>query len=55
VAEQLCLVSPVGRDDIVEISAGAAYTAALVAPIQYLGARVRRATEGANDPGYEQR
>ena len=40
VAEQLCLVSSVGRDDVVEISAGAAYTAALVAPIQYLGARV---------------
>jgi uncharacterized protein DUF6884 len=55
VAEQLCLVSSVGRDDIVEISAGAAYTAALVAPIQYLGAQVRRAAEGANDPGYEAR
>ncbi|MEY9864478.1 hypothetical protein ABH935_010137 [Catenulispora sp. GAS73] len=40
VAEQLSLVSSVGRDDVVEISAGGAYTAALVAPIQYLGARV---------------
>ncbi|MEZ0113883.1 hypothetical protein ABH920_007917 [Catenulispora sp. EB89] len=55
VAEQLCLVSPVGRDTMVEISAGAAYAAALVAPIQYLGAQVRRATEGTNGPGDEPR
>ncbi|WP_323747639.1 DUF6884 domain-containing protein [Catenulispora rubra] len=55
VAEQLCLVSTVGRDDVVEISAGAAYTAALVAPIQYLGAQVRKATAGANDPGDDPR
>ena len=51
VAEQLCLVTSVGRDDVVEINAGAAYTAALVAPIQYLGAQVLRASVGANNPG----
>ena len=55
VAEQLYLVSSVGRGDIVEICAGAAYTAALTAPIEYLGARVRRVTVGASDPGSEPR
>ena len=55
VAEQLCLVASVGRDDIVEISASAAYAAALVAPIQYLGAQVRRATVDGNDQGSEPR
>ncbi|MBR7831848.1 hypothetical protein KDL01_01165 [Actinospica durhamensis] len=55
VAEQLCLASPVGRGDIVEISAGGAYAAALTAPIEYLGARVRRATAGTNDAGDEPR
>jgi hypothetical protein len=50
VAEQLCLVSSVGRGDVVEICAGAVY-AALTAPIEYLGARVRRATVGAGDSG----
>ena len=53
VAEQLCLVSSVGRDDVVEIHAGAAYAAALVAPIQYLGAQVRRA--GAEGSGADPR
>ena len=53
VAEQLCLVSSVGRGDVVEIYAGAAYAAALTAPIEYLGARVRRATVGASDSGDE--
>ena len=48
VAEQLCLVSQVGRGDVVEISAGASYAAALTAPIEYLGARVRRATVAAS-------
>lgn len=47
VAEQLCLVSSVGRSDVVEICAGAAYAAALTAPIGYLGVRVRRATVGS--------
>ena len=55
VAEQLCLVSSVGRGDVVEIYAGAAYAAALTAPIEYLGARVRRATVGAGDSGDEPR
>ncbi|MBS2966468.1 hypothetical protein KGA66_25735 [Actinocrinis puniceicyclus] len=55
VAEQLCLVSSVGRGDVVEICAGAAYAAALTAPIEYLGARVRRATVGASDSGHEPR
>ena len=55
VAEQLCLVASVGRDAVVEIDAGGAYTAALVAPIQYLGAQVRRAAGDANDPGHEPR
>lgn len=55
VAEQLSLLSPVGRGDIVEIYAGAAYAAALTAPIQYLGARVRRASVGASDSGDEPR
>ena len=53
VAEQLCLVSSVGRGDVVEICAGAAYAAALTAPIEYLGARVRRATVDASDSGDE--
>lgn len=43
VAEQLYVVSSVGRGDVVEICAGAGYAAALTAPIQYLGAEVRRA------------
>ncbi|HEV2633669.1 MAG TPA: hypothetical protein VGX23_00895 [Actinocrinis sp.] len=51
VAEQLCLVSSVGRGDVVEICAGAAYATALTAPIEYLGARLRRATVGASAPG----
>lgn len=55
VAEQLSLVSSVGRGDIVEICAGAAYAAALTAPIEYLGARVRRATVDASDSGDEPR
>lgn len=55
VAEQLCLVSPVGRGAVVEICAGAAYAAALTAPIEYLGARVRRATVGASESGVEPR
>lgn len=55
VAEQLSLVSSVGRGDVVEIYSGAAYAAALTAPIQYLGAQVRRATVGASDPGHEPR
>jgi hypothetical protein len=49
VAEQLSLVSPVGRGDVVEICAGAAYAAALTGPIEFLGARVRRASVGASD------
>ena len=49
VAEQLCLVSSVGRGDVVEICTGTAYAAALTAPIEYLGARVRRVTVGASD------
>ena len=55
VAEQLCLVSSVGRGDVVEICAGAVYAAALTAPIEYLGARVRRVTVGASDSGDEAR
>jgi len=55
VAEQLALLSPVGRGDVVEIYTGAAYAAALTAPIEYLGARVRRATVGASDSGNEPR
>src|SRR5579859_2684611 len=55
VAEQLCLVSSVGRGDVVEICAGAAYAAALTAPIEYLGAQVRRATAGASDSADEPR
>lgn len=55
VAEQLCLVASVGRDTVVEINAGAAYAAALVNPIQYLGAQVRRATVDANGAGHEPR
>lgn len=55
VAEQLCLVTSVGRGDVVEIYAGAAYAAALTAPIEYLGARVRRATVDASVSGDEPR
>ena len=55
VAEQLCVVGSIGRGDVVEISAGAAYTAALTAPIEFLGAQVRRATVGASDSGDEAR
>jgi hypothetical protein len=55
VAEQLALVSSVGRGDVVEICVSAAYAAALTAPIEYLGARVRRATVGARDSGDEPR
>jgi hypothetical protein len=42
VAEQLCVAGSVGRGDVVEICTGAVYAAALTAPIEYLGARVRR-------------
>ena len=55
VAEQLCLAGSVGRGDVVELCAGAAYAAALTAPIEYLSARVRRATVGASDPRKEPR
>jgi hypothetical protein len=55
VAEQLCVVSSVGRGDVVEICASAGYTAALTAPIQYLGAEVRRVDVGASDAGDEPR
>ena len=55
VAEQLSLVSSVGHGDVVEICAGTTYTAALTAPIEYLGARVRRATMGASESGDEPR
>jgi hypothetical protein len=55
VAEQLCLAGPVGRGDVVEIYAGSGYAAALTAPIEYLGARVRRATVGAGESGDEPR
>ena len=55
VAEQLCLVSSIGRGDVVEICAGAAYAAALKAPIEFLGARVRRVAVGAGDSGDEPR
>ena len=55
VAEQLCLVSSVGRGDVVEICAGAAYAAALTGPIEFLGARVRRASVGAGDSADEPR
>ncbi|HEU5331429.1 MAG TPA: hypothetical protein VFU73_01655 [Actinocrinis sp.] len=55
VAEQLALLSPLGRGDVVEIYTGAAYAAALTAPIEYLGARVRRASVGAGESGDEPR
>jgi hypothetical protein len=56
VAEQLCVVSSVGRGDVVEIWAAAGYAAALTAPIQYLGAQVvHRADVGASNPGDELR
>jgi hypothetical protein len=53
VAEQLCLVNPIGRGDVVEICAAAAHAAALTAPIEYLGARVRRVAVGAGASGAE--
>ncbi|NUR59833.1 MAG: hypothetical protein HOV87_14355 [Catenulispora sp.] len=54
VAEQLCVVSSVGRGDVVEICAAAGYATALTAPIQYLGAQVvHRPDVGASDPGDE--
>lgn len=55
VAEQLCVVSSVGRGDVVEICAGAVYAAVLTAPIEYLGARVRRVGVGASDSTDEPR
>ena len=55
VAEQLCLLTAVGRNDVVQINASAAYTTALVAPIQYLGARVLHAAPGATAPGDDPR
>ncbi|WP_194896408.1 DUF6884 domain-containing protein [Catenulispora pinisilvae] len=55
VAEQLCLVSSLGRGDVVEICAGAAYTSALTSPIGYLGALIRGETAGASDSGDESR
>jgi hypothetical protein len=55
VAEQLCLVRPVGRGDVVEICASPAHTAALTAPIEYLGARVRRVAVEASASGDEPR
>jgi hypothetical protein len=56
VAEQLCcLVSSVGRGDVVELCASSAYAAALTAPIEYLGARVRRVAAGASTSGDEVR
>jgi hypothetical protein len=55
VAEQLCLVSPIARGDVVEICAGAVYAATLTAPIEYLGARVRRVAVGASTSGDEPR
>lgn len=55
VAEQLCLVSPVSRGDVVEIYAGTTYTTALTAPIEYLGAQVHRATMGASESEDEPR
>ena len=55
VAEQLSLVSSVGRGDVVEIYAGAAIAAALTSPIQFLGAQVRRVNVGGSDPGDEGR
>ena len=51
VAEQLCVVGSVGRGDVVEIWAAAGYAAALTAPIQYLGAEVRRADVDGSDSG----
>lgn len=55
VAEQLCLAGPVGRGDIVEIYTSAAYAAALTAPIEFLGARVRRVAVAAGDSENEPR
>ena len=53
VAEQLCLVNSVGRGDVVEIFAAAAHATALTAPIEYLGARVRRVAVSAGASGAE--
>jgi hypothetical protein len=55
VAEQLCAAGPIGRGDVVEICAGGNYAAALAAPIQYLGAQIRRVDVGAIDSGDERR
>jgi hypothetical protein len=55
VAEQLCLAGSVGRGDVVEICASAAHAAALTAPIEYLGARVRRVAAGESTSGDEPR
>lgn len=49
VAEQLAAAGSIGRGDIVEIYAGGNYAAALAAPIQYLGARIRRVDVGASE------
>jgi hypothetical protein len=53
VAEQLCVAASVGRGDVVEICVSAAHAAALTAPIEYLGARVRRVAVGAGASGDE--
>lgn len=55
VAEQLCVLTSIGRDDIVELCTATAYAAALTAPIQYLGAQVRRVDVDASDAGDEAR
>jgi len=55
VAEQLCMATSIGRGDIVEVCAGTAYAAALTAPVEYLGARVRRVAVAASDSGDEPR
>lgn len=55
VAEQLCVVSSIGRGDVVEICASGNYAAALTAPIQYLGAQVRRADVDVSESGEEPR
>ena len=54
VAEQLCVVNPVGRGDVVEIWAAAGYASALTGLIQYLGAQeVHWADVGASNSGDE--
>ena len=55
VAEQLCVVSSIGRGDVVDLCTGAGYAAALAAPIQYLGAHIRRVDVGASEAGDEPR